>query len=205
MRKPTRNMTAQHSPRRSTARSQAILDAVIELVTEVGYDRMTMDMVASRAEASKATIYRHWPDKAALVLAALRRHGSLIHDFSDTGSLRGDLERYVRNAVAAAEGVDGSLVVGLLTASTREPQLTAMLFRRLHDEQLPAITELAERARERHEFSSEVDPMIVTEVLPGMLIMHILLLRLPGDESFIHQLVNDVLFPLLTTDERELV
>jgi AcrR family transcriptional regulator len=202
---PTRNKTAEKSPRRSDERSQAILDAVIELVAELGYDRMTMDMVASRAKASKATIYRHWPDKPALVLEALRHHGSLVHDFSDTGSLRGDLERYVRNAVTATGGIDGALVVGLLTASPREPQLTAMLFRRLHDEQLPAITELADRARGRHEFSSEVDPMIVTEVLPGTLLMHILVLGLPGDESFIHQLVDDVLFPLLSADAHELV
>jgi AcrR family transcriptional regulator len=201
---PTTGKPAETGSRRSEARSQAILGAVIELVAELGYDRMTMDMVASRARASKATIYRHWPDKAALVLDALRTRGGLVHDVSDTGSLRGDLEHYVRQAVAAAEGVDGALVVGLLTASSREPQLAAMLFARLHGEQLPQITGLLDRARERNELSPDVDPSTITEILPGMLIMHILMLGLAGDEPFIARLVDDILLPLLTTREREL-
>jgi AcrR family transcriptional regulator len=205
MPRPTTDQRARTSPRRSRARSQAIVDAVIELLAELGYDRVTMDMVAARARASKATIYRHWPDKAALVLDALRRRGGLVHDLADTGSLRGDLELYVRQAVAAAEGVDGSLVVGLLTASPREPQLAAMLFGRLHDEQLPAITELLDRAHDRHEVNPDVDPLIITELLPGVLIMHILVLGRPGDEPFIRRLVDDVLLPLLSTRERELV
>jgi len=203
MPEPTISKPTKTSSRRTKARSQAIIDAVLELIAEVGYDRMTMDMIASRAKASKATIYRHWPDKAALALDALRRHGSLVHDSSDTGSLRGDLDLYVRNAVAATEGVDGALVVGLLTASPREPQLTAMLFQRLHEDHLPEITGLVDRARERHEFSPAVDPLIITEILPGTLIMHILVLGLPGDEPFIRRLVDDYLFPLLTAREPE--
>lgn len=205
MPEPTTSTPTTTSPRRTKARSQAIVDAVIELIAEVGYDRMTMDIVAARARASKATIYRHWPDKAALVLDALRLRGSVVHASSDTGSLRGDLERYVRSAVAATEGVDGALVVGLLAASPREPELTAMLFQRLHDEHLPEITGLVDRARERHEFSPDADPLIITEILPGALIMHILVLGLPGDEPFIRRLVDDYLFPLLTTREPELV
>jgi AcrR family transcriptional regulator len=205
MPRPTTNKPAEASLRRSEARSQAIVDAVIELLAEVGYDRVTMDMVASRARASKATIYRHWPDKEALVLDALRRRGGLVHDLVDTGSLRGDLELYVLQAVGAAGGDDGSLVVGLLTASPREPRLGAMLFGRLHDEQLPAITELLDRARDRNEVNPDVDPSIITEILPGMLIIHILVLGLPGDAPFIRRLVDDVLLPLLTTRERELV
>jgi AcrR family transcriptional regulator len=204
MPRPTINKRAEASPRRSEARSQAIVDAVIELLGELGYDRVTMDMVALRARASKATIYRHWPGKAALVLDALRRRGGLVHDLVDTGRLRGDLDLYVRQAVAAAGGVDGSLVVGLLTASPREPQLAAMLFGRLHDEQLPAITELLDRARERNEVNLDVDPSSITELLRGVLIMHILVLGLAGDEPFIHRLVDDVLLPLLTTRAREL-
>jgi AcrR family transcriptional regulator len=59
---------------RGAAREEAILLATLELLGEAGYDRMTMDAVAARARASKATIYRRWPDKAGLVVAAVRRH-----------------------------------------------------------------------------------------------------------------------------------
>jgi len=193
---------AKTNPRRGEARSQAILDAAIELLAEVGFDRMTMDTVAGRARASKATIYRHWPDKTALVRDALRHRGSLVHDLSDSGSLRGDLERYVRETVAATAGIDGSLVVGLLAVASRDPELAALLVQQFHDEHVPTISELIRRARERHEVSPDVDPSIITEVLPGTVIMHIVLLGLPGDEAFIRRLVDDVLLPLLTAREK---
>jgi AcrR family transcriptional regulator len=187
------------SPKRGDARTQAILDAAIGLLSEVGYDRITMDTVAARARASKATIYRHWPDKKALVLAALHRSGSVVPEVPDSGSLRGDLEHYVRQAVAATAGATGSLVSGLLAVAARDPELSAVLAQQLHYEQLPMITELVDRARERHEVGPRVDPMVIGEVLPGMLIMHILVLGLPGDEAFIRRLVDDVLLPLLTS------
>jgi AcrR family transcriptional regulator len=186
------------SPKRGEARSRAILDATIELLAEVGFDRMTMDTVAERARASKATIYRHWPDKTALVLDALRRRGSLVPDLADTGSLRGDLELYVRESVAATAGIAGRLVVGLLAVAARDPQLAALLAQQFHDEQLPVIIALIDRARERHEVGRDVDPLLISETLPGVLIMHLLVLGLPGDEPFIHRLVDDVLIPVLT-------
>jgi AcrR family transcriptional regulator len=186
------------SPRRGEARTQAIRDAAIALLGEVGYDRMTMDTVASRAKASKATIYRRWPDKASLVRDALRRRGSLIHDGSDTGSLRSDLEHYVREALASMTSVDGSLVVALLAVAAHDPELAALLGQQLHHEQLPTINKLIRRAGERREVSLDVDPSIISEVLPGALIMHILVLGLPGSEAFIGHLVDDVLIPLLT-------
>ena len=62
-------MTPQHGqvPHR---RDAAICDATLALLAEVGYDRMSMDAVAARAKASKATIYRRWPGKQELVLDA---------------------------------------------------------------------------------------------------------------------------------------
>ncbi len=56
---------------RGEARTDAILDSALELMAATGYDRLTMDAVASRAGASKATIYRRWPGKSELVTAAL--------------------------------------------------------------------------------------------------------------------------------------
>jgi AcrR family transcriptional regulator len=186
------------SPRRGEARTQAILEATIELIGELGFDRMTMDNVAERARASKATIYRRWPDKTALALDALRQHSSAVHSVADTGSLRGDLELYVREAAAATSGTDGALVVGLLAVAAHDPELAAMLGKQFHENQLPSLTELVEQARKRVEVSPNVDASTVAEVLPGMLIMHIIVLGLSADESFIRRLVDDVLMPLLT-------
>ena len=77
---------------RAAARRQAILDAALALLMEVGYDRLSMDALAERARAGKATIYRHWSGKAEVVVEAIRCRK--CDDFpapADTGSLRGDL------------------------------------------------------------------------------------------------------------------
>ena len=79
---------------RAAARRQAILDAALALLMEVGYDRMSMDGLAERAHAGKATIYRHWTGKAEVVVEAIRcRKCDNFSAPPDTGSLRGDLWR----------------------------------------------------------------------------------------------------------------
>src|SRR5207244_13096978 len=57
---------------RDETRNVAILEATLAVLGEVGYDRLTIDAVAARAKASKATVYRRWPGKAALVVDAFR-------------------------------------------------------------------------------------------------------------------------------------
>ena len=77
-------------PRVEGDREGEILDATLELLLDAGYDRLTMDAVATRAKASKATLYRRWSTKASLVVDALSRskHAPELQD-PDTGSLRG--------------------------------------------------------------------------------------------------------------------
>src|SRR5436309_10252756 len=59
---------------RDSGRDLAILDATLSLLTEVGYEQLSMEAVAGRSGAAKTTIYRRYRDKAALVAAAVERH-----------------------------------------------------------------------------------------------------------------------------------
>ena len=72
-------------------RQQAILRAAYELLGEAGYQGLRVDAVAARARASKATLYRHWPTKAGLVVDAIRFCKGAGEAMPDSGSLRGDL------------------------------------------------------------------------------------------------------------------
>src|SRR5205814_8700474 len=77
---------------RGEQREQALLAATVHLLAEVGYQALTMDAVAARAQASKATIYRRWRNKAQLGKAALDRADAAYNAaVPETGSLRGDL------------------------------------------------------------------------------------------------------------------
>lgn len=189
--------------RRGVARSNAILDAAVEVVAEVGYDRTTMDAVAARAKASKATIYRHWPDKASLVVEALRARACGDEEAPDTGSLRGDLESLVRRAITSMSGIDGPLLVGLLAASAHDAELAALMRARLHEDKLRTIEAFLVRARDRHEINGDVGAEVVGDVLPGAVFMRVIVLGVPPDEPFIRRLVDDILFPLLTAPARQ--
>ncbi len=65
-------MTPTERPRVEGDREQQILDATLEVLADVGYDRLTMDAVAALAKASKATLYRRWNNKVSLVIEALQ-------------------------------------------------------------------------------------------------------------------------------------
>ena len=74
-------------------REAELLAVTLELLQEHGYDRLTLDAVATTAHASKATLYRRWPTKAELVMAAFVESTRQVAVDPDTGTLRGDLLR----------------------------------------------------------------------------------------------------------------
>jgi len=77
---------------RGLQREEVILKTAIALLQEIGYDAMTLDAIAARARASKATIYRRWKNKAELTKAALDALDAADNSsVPDTGELRGDL------------------------------------------------------------------------------------------------------------------
>ncbi len=79
--------------RRGAALEEALLDAAWDELRAVGYANFTVDAVAQRARTSRPVLYRRWPNRAQLVLAAVRAHVPSLRpdDFPDTGQLRGDL------------------------------------------------------------------------------------------------------------------
>src|SRR3954453_461410 len=106
---------------RDPRRDKAIYDAVLELLAEVGFDRMSLDAVAARAGVSKPTIYRRCPDgKAALVAAAVAFRREAKPATPDTGSLRGDLLAMVRHMTGHM--VENAQLAGGISSQLRRSQ-----------------------------------------------------------------------------------
>jgi AcrR family transcriptional regulator len=106
-------------------RDAAILAATRELICEVGYDRLTVEAVALRAHAGKATLYRRWPSKAALVLDAMRERHDDVAALPDTGELRSDLIEALSLLATRLAETDCALVGGLMTAMRTDAELEA--------------------------------------------------------------------------------
>lgn len=196
-----RSATDAASPRggrpRDEGRDQAILEAAVDLLAEVGYDAMSIESIASRGRVSKATIYRRWPGKAELVVDALRsRHEPHRAEPEDTGSLRGDLLAAVNNMLEQIAGMDGALICGMATAVRADAQLGQMLLadKRAYTERLAGL--IISRAQGRGELARDAGPGPILKVAPGVALFRQMTGE-PLDQEFAAYLVDDVVIPLL--------
>jgi AcrR family transcriptional regulator len=106
---------------------EAILRAAGEELQEAGYAGLTMDNVAQRAGTNKNALYRRWPNRAALAIAAFRRLSVADQHLPDTGELRGDVLELLRQANRLWTTPRGDLIRGLLSGLGDEPELLAQL------------------------------------------------------------------------------
>jgi AcrR family transcriptional regulator len=113
--------------RRGAALAEAILRAAADELAESGYPGLTMDKVARRAGTNKNAIYRRWPNRAALGVAAYRQLIVADRPLPDTGELRADVLELLRRANCHLASPRGEIVRGLLAAARDDPELMAQL------------------------------------------------------------------------------
>jgi AcrR family transcriptional regulator len=180
------------------SRDPAILAAALEVLSEVGYDRLTMDMVAARARAGKAALYRRWSSKAELVVDALALHHSALLE-PDTGSLLGDLEALLEQGQPAQDDYLGtSIVAGLATACGRDPELARALNDQFLETGHRVLRLVLGRAVARGEVPSGRDLEFIIEIIPALFFSRVLTSGRPPDKAFAHRIVHEVIHPLAT-------
>jgi AcrR family transcriptional regulator len=179
------------------SRDVAIRDAALDLLTEIGYDRLTMDAVAARAHASKATIYRRWQGKAALVVDALNcSKGSMVE--ADTGSLEGDLAVLGQGSCSQESRVNAQIMLGLITALAHDAELRDVFRERMIEPRTRLIRSIFERAVARGEVSTERNLDLLVSLLPALMIQQVLITGELPDTDFSRHVINDVILPLAT-------
>jgi AcrR family transcriptional regulator len=114
-------------PRDESVRRR-ILKAALDLMDETGFDRVTLEAIAGRAGASKATVYRWWPNKAAVVIEAFREAIAPELPLRDTGSLRKDLTTQMRNFARVLSGRGGRMLRSFVAAAHSDREV-AVAFR----------------------------------------------------------------------------
>lgn len=150
------------------ARSRvAVLNATIDLLLEGGIHAVSVDAIAERAGVSKATLYRHWDTRHAIIIEALD-HMKARHDLPDTGSLRDDLVALVGQVCAHVATPAASVFASLVGASEHDAELAEMRrsFARARSE--PMRTLIA-RGIERGELPADVDVELFLASLVGPL------------------------------------
>jgi AcrR family transcriptional regulator len=181
---------------RAEAREQAILDAALELLMEVGYDRLSMDALAERAKAGKATIYRHWSGKAQVVAEAIRRRKcEHTEQVPDTGSLRGDLLSAL-DQMSASITADEAIIAGVMSAMRTDPELAGLMRTEVLNNR-GNLDGIIQRAVRRGELPDGSKADLLYEVVPAVVMHRLVLWGEPTGNEFTTHLVDDIVLPLL--------
>jgi len=119
--------------KRGPALEDAILGAAVEQLLDGGYSSLTMDRVADRAHTNKNAIYRRWPSRARLAVAAYRSIASGDRPMPDTGSLREDVLELLRRANQGWSSPVGAVQRSLLAGVADDPELLSLIQERSND------------------------------------------------------------------------
>jgi AcrR family transcriptional regulator len=162
--------TSKRGPGRppDLAKRQAILDATVEVLAEVGYTSMTIDAVAQRAGSNRVLIYRVWDSKLALAADALFGSMGGAFDVPDTGSLEDDLRAFIAQHVARMSGaayLKG--LPGLTVELLNDPELYRWMHVRFVQPSEDGYRTILDHARARGDLDGDVDPRLLTRVVSG--------------------------------------
>lgn len=184
--------------KRDASRDPAILDAAIEVLAETGYEGMTIDLVAARAKAGKATVYRRWASKNELVLeavACLKTAGLDPDSLPDTGTLRGDLVAMIKPHSIQDAQRKMQVMGGLVSMLTRHPELVETAQEVIVEPRVRVTRFLLRRAIDRGEIRADVDVDTLALVSSSMAAHRTLIQRKPVDRTFLISIIDGVLLP----------
>lgn len=187
-----------------SSRDEALREAALELLAEIGYDRLTIDAVAARVHAGKTTIYRRWSNKAELIVDALNAHKGTKdpqgeREFPDTGSLRGDLEEIACSAASGDSQFDTQVMIGLVTALPRDPELREVFRERFVVPRTAAMKQVFEWAVARGEISEVRNLDLLVSLFPALVLHQLLVVGETPDLDFTQFVIDDVILPLATS------
>jgi AcrR family transcriptional regulator len=178
-------------------REAELLAVTLQLLQEHGYDGLTVDAVANTARASKATVYRRWPSKAELVLAAFTEGVRLVAVPPNTGTLRGDLVKLAEVCTKHARE-HASTIRAVLVETSRHPALSDAMQHEFLDQRKALIDYILRQAVERGEIAEAAITEELWDLLPNYLVFRVIVPGRAPTRKTIQALVDDFIMPGLT-------
>lgn len=184
-------------PRVEGDREREILDATLDVLADVGYDRLTMDAVATAARASKATLYRRWSTKQALVVDAVCSQKA-SEPIPDTGSLREDLLALYCGLGGFRDPRGLAVLAAVVTAMARDEEFAETYRRDFIAPKVAASRVVFDRALARGEIAEDVDVSLLAPALPGIVLHRVFLLGEEATPDLIARIIDQIIIPAAT-------
>jgi AcrR family transcriptional regulator len=194
------------SRRRGEILEDAILLAAWEEISAVGYTHLTMEGVAARAKTNKAVVYRRWPNKGHLIIAALKKYPLkkylplLNSEAPDSGNLREDVLILLGRITKPLQDIGAETIHGILVDffdKEKMSSLPRMLQSQDNDRMTSGMRTILEHAEKRGEVHVEnINPRIIS--LPIVLIRYEIIIRHePISDATLNEIVDDIFLPLI--------
>lgn len=170
--------------------TKAILRSTVAILRRSGFASLTIEAVAERAGVGKATVYRWWPSKAALVVDAFFAAVSPRLPFTDTGSVRDDFTSQLRRIAAELQGPTGHLLAQLVSATQFDPAMRREFRERWLRPRRAEGKAAIDRAIARGELTADIDTDFLFDCLYGPLYLRLLFEHAPLDDAFVARLIE---------------
>lgn len=182
---------------RDASRDAALRQATLDVLAEVGYRALTMDAVAARARAGKATIYRRWESKLDLVIDTCQQLVSQSVPEPNTGSLAEDLRQFLSSYAAFLSGPAGKAAQALVGELPHAPELAAAFRETFLMSEHDTVRRILNRGAVRGEVGANAPLTMAVELAGAALTYRLMLTGHPLDSAFVDRFVDRVLLPLL--------
>jgi AcrR family transcriptional regulator len=180
-----------------SARETELLAVTLQLLQEHGYDRLTVDAVAAQARASKATVYRRWPSKAELVLAAFIEGIRQVAVPPNTGTLRGDLLR-MGELICQQGRQHASTIRAVLVEVSRNAALNDVMQNQFIEQRKALMHNILQQAVDRGEIDRAAINDELWDLMPHYLIFRSIFPGEPPNRRTVEAVVDDAIIPSLT-------
>jgi AcrR family transcriptional regulator len=184
-------------------RDDALRASALELLADIGYDRLTIDKIATHAGAGKATIYRRWSGKAELIVDALMCQKGAIPEAPDTGSLRGDLSALIDQSGLEEGRLDTQVMIGLVSALPHDAELRDVFRTQFIEPHTATLALVFDRAVARGEIRPVANMETIVSILPALVFHRLIVSATVPDRAFFESIVDGVLLPLLEAGANE--
>jgi len=192
------DLTPKLGRKRDPSRDQEILDAALDVLAETGYDGMTIDMVAARAKAGKATVYRRWDSKENLVLdavACMKSNEVDLDALPDTGTLRGDLVAMIKAPTIRDSERKLKVMAGIVSMLARNPEMAEAARLALVEPRASVNRILFTRAIDRGEIPAAINLEKLCLIGPSLVAYSVLMLNRPVTREFLIDNIDTVILP----------
>ncbi|TWH47301.1 TetR/AcrR family transcriptional regulator [Sporomusa sp. KB1] len=175
---------------RNAATEKAILAASYDLLLENGFGTVTVEKIAERAKVSKATIYKWWPNKAAVVMDGFLSAAMSRLPVPDTGSVINDIVIQASNLAKFLISREGKVINELIAEGQFDLKLAEEYRSRYFNPRRLDSRRILERGVQRGELKKDLDIELCIDLIYGPLFYRLLVTGEKLDESFIRVLIN---------------